>query len=310
MIVTVTPNTGLDYILAVPGMPMNRTVRSSYTAWGMGGKATDVSWVLGRLGVTNLALGFSAGWTGQKMDEMLQGVGVEVDFTPCDGETRINIILIQEGGGGHSTFTARTLRVREEHLQEFQAKYEAALERATCLVVGGSLPEGLPETFYRDLIRQARARGVPVVFDSSGPSLLEGVAAGPTVIKPNEAEIVDLLGELPRGLAAVREAARQVQAQYGTAVVATLGAEGALAVWGERCWQIPPLQVDVVSAAGAGDGVLAGLALGLAEGQPVEWGLRRGFALAGAILMTPVTADFRMADYARLLAEVVVRACE
>jgi 1-phosphofructokinase family hexose kinase len=304
MIVTVTLNTGIDYILTVPGMPLNRTVRASQTVWGMGGKATDVAWILGKLGVPSLALGFAAGWPGEKMQAMLQERSVVTDFVAVDGETRINIILIQEDGSGYSTFTARTLRITPDHLRAFQQKFQAALEQATCLVLGGSLPEGAPQSLYGDLILQARRRQIPVVFDSSGPSLLPGVEAGPTVVKPNEAEIGDLLGKHPGTWVEIYQAACQVQSQYGTAVVVTLGNQGALAVWGDRCYRIPALELQVASAAGAGDGVLAGMALALSGNLPPEQGLRIGFALASAILLTPVTADFNLEDYQRLLPQI------
>jgi fructose-1-phosphate kinase PfkB-like protein len=59
-----------------------------------------------------------------------------------------------------------------------------------------------------------------------------------------------------------------------------------------------------VSTAGAGDGVLAGLALALARGEPLEAGLRYGFALAGAVVQTLATAAFRLEDYQALLPQV------
>ena len=297
MIVTITPNTGIDYILTVPELPLNRTVRASQTLWGMGGKATDVSWILGKLGVPSLALGFAAGWPGRQMQEMLHRRGVQTDFIEVDGETRINIILIQVDGSGYSTFTARTLQVGPSHLEEFDRKYEAALKQATCIVIGGSLPDGAPQEFFADAITKARRRGIPVVFDSSGPYLHLGVQAGPTVIKPNETEIADLLGQSPQSWDEIYAAAQQIQMRYGTAVVATLGERGALVVWGAVGLHIPPLQLKVASAAGAGDGVLSGLALSLAEGQSFEYGLRMGFALANSILLTPVTADFNVEDF-------------
>ena len=304
MIVTVTPNTGIDYILTVPELPLNRTVRASQTLWGMGGKATDVSWILGKLGTPSIALGFAAGWPGEQMQAMLQERGVHTDFVEADGETRINIILIQADGSGYSTFTARTLQVTQEHLEAFERKYEAALKQATCVVLGGSLPDGAPDDFFANAIAQARQRDIPVVFDSSGPNLFRGVQAGPTVIKPNEAEIADLLGQVPESWEEIRSAGQQIQARYGTAVVVTLGARGAVAVLGERCFHIPALSLQVASAAGAGDGVLSGLAQSLANGQPVEQGLQMGFALASAILLTPVTADFNIDDFERLSSQI------
>ena len=100
--------------------------------------------------------------------------------------------------------------------------------------------------------------------------------------------------------------ARYLQQDHGTNAIFTLGQEGALAVLGEKCYRIPPLPVPVLSTAGAGDGVLAGMALAYDRGEPPESGLRYGFALAGAILRTLGTADFEVEGYRRLLPEVTL----
>ncbi len=72
MIVTVTPNTAIDWTVFVPSFEFNQTIRANNAVWGMGGKAADAAWVLGELGIPCMALGFAAGMTGQKMVEMLE----------------------------------------------------------------------------------------------------------------------------------------------------------------------------------------------------------------------------------------------
>ena len=64
MIITLTPNTGIDFTLKLSSFQLNSTIRAIDSAWGMGGKATDVSWTLGKLGVPTRALGFAAGPNG------------------------------------------------------------------------------------------------------------------------------------------------------------------------------------------------------------------------------------------------------
>ncbi len=71
-----------------------------------------------------------------------------------------------------------------------------------------------------------------------------------------------------------------------------------------RAYRIPALKGQVVNAAGAGDAVLAGLAAALDRGQPVEEGLRLGFAAAAAVVLTPGTADCRRADVERFLPQI------
>jgi 1-phosphofructokinase len=87
MIITLTPNTGIDHTLQVSSFQLNSAIRAIDSAWGMGGKATDVSWILGKLGIPTRALGFAAGPNGLRMEKMLRERGVETDFVWVDGET-------------------------------------------------------------------------------------------------------------------------------------------------------------------------------------------------------------------------------
>jgi 1-phosphofructokinase family hexose kinase len=314
MIVSVTPNTAIDYTLRVPEFSIGRTIRAVESAWGMGGKAADAAWILGRWGIPNLALGFAAGPMGHRMEDMLLERGCQTNFVWVDGETRLNTVICLEGK--HSTFTSSTLDVTYQHVDAFFKLYHQALEQATCVIVGGSLPQGIPSTFFNDVISQARQRDIPVIYDSSGLYLKSGLASHPNVIKPNLTELIDLIEggstifESGQSLAshplAVYTMGRQVQTRYGVSVVITLGSEGALALFQDAQYWIPSIKVDVVSAAGAGDAVLAGLALAYSRQMSIEEGLRLGFALATAVLLTAATADYRLDDVRRFLPQIMV----
>jgi 1-phosphofructokinase family hexose kinase len=303
MIITLTPNTGIDFTLKLSSFQLNSTIRAIDSAWGMGGKATDASWTLGKLGVPTRALGFAAGPNGARMESMLRERGVQTDFVWVEGDSRLNVIVVV-AGEGQSTLTSSSLNVSPGHLSEFAARYENALEDASCVVMGGSLPDGVPIDFFSRAIAQAKEWKVPVIFDSSGPSLLAGVKSRPDVIKPNLAELGELLGSVPGSREEVQKAARRLHDEYGSNVIITLGSEGAIAVFGEGTYFIHPLSVPVESVAGAGDGVLAGMALAYLRNESFDYGLRHGFALAGAILQTLPTADLEVEDYEELLPQI------
>jgi 1-phosphofructokinase len=300
MILTVTPNTGIDLTLIVPEFVLNKTIRASQSALGMGGKATDVSWILGRMGVPNLAIGFAAGNTGKQMVKMLEERGSLTDFVWASGETRRNTIIISQDGSGQSTFTVSTLEVSPRHLRKFFKVFQNALNQVTCLVLGGSLPNGVPTSFFKSLIEMAHEQSIPVLFDASGPGLLSGLKARPDLIKPNRTELEEITGSTIQSNGAAYQAARQIQQEYGANVIATMGRQGAFAVLPDRNYWIPGLKLEVVSSAGAGDGVLAGLAVAYSQNKPAEEGLRLGFALANAVLLTLPTADFDLKDLGRL----------
>lgn len=299
MIITLTPNTGLDYTFQVSGFQLNSTIRATDSAWGMGGKATDASWTLGKLGVPTRAIGFAAGPNGLRMESMLRERGVETDFVWVEGETRLNTVIVVPGEG-QSTITSSSLNVSPEHVSAFAGRYENALAGASCVVMGGSLPRGVPVEFYAEAIAQAHEHHTPVIFDSSGPSLLAGVKSRPEVIKPNITELGELLGYVPASQHEVHQAARQLHDELGSNVIITLGADGAIAVSEDGSYFIHPISMPIVSAAGAGDGVLAGMALAYLRRESFEYGLRHGFALAGAILQTLATADLQVQDYQEL----------
>lgn len=305
MIITLTPNTGIDYTLQVSSFHLNSTIRAVASTWGMGGKATDASWILGKLGVPTRALGFAAGPNGLRMESMLRERGVETDFVWVEGETRLNIILVVDGEG-QSTITSPSLKVSQEHLSQFKVLYEKALESASCVVMGGSLPNGVPVEFYADAITQAHDRGVPVIFDSSGSTLIAGMKSCPDVIKPNQAELQDLLGDLPESRQDIQQAAQKLYKDFHANVIVTLGGEGAIAVFENGSYYVHPISVRLVSSAGAGDGVLAGMALSYLRNESLEYGLQHGFALAGAVLQTLATADFRVQDYQQLLSQIKI----
>jgi 1-phosphofructokinase family hexose kinase len=304
MIVAVNPNTAIDRVLFVPRFELGKTIRATQVVGGMGGKANDAAWILGELGYRPLVLGFAAGDSGRTMQHMLEARGVTVDFTWVGGTTRLNTVIVSRQEGAQTTITAEGLDVSAGHLDDLCGRYARALEEAQCVIIGGSLPKGVPPAFYAELIGQARTRGTPVVFDASGPGLRAGVGAAPTLVKPNRDELEALAGRALLTRADMLAAARDLLARGIEVVVATLGGEGALAVMADRAYHIPPIPVRVVNAAGAGDGVLAGAAVALAEGRPIEEGLRLGFAAATAVLLTPGTADCRREDVERFAPQV------
>ncbi len=77
-------------------------------------------------------------------------------------------------------------------------------------------------------------------------------------------------------------------------------------MFGSHSYFIHPISIPVVSSAGAGDGVLAGVALAYFREESLEYSLQLGFALAGASLRTLATADFLVKDYQELLPQVYI----
>lgn len=307
MILTVTPNTGLDRVIFLRDFQWGETIRAEESAWGMGGKATDASFVLGELGEPNLATGFAAGETGERMTQMLRAhPATQCDFVQVGGETRTNYILVDRARRAQSTITVAGLEVNERQVAELEDKVARLLPGATCIVVGGSLPQGVPPNLHAELIARARVAGVPAILDASGEALRQGVTAMPTIIKPNQNELEYLAGHPLQSDQEIIAAARELLKQGIQLVVATVGARGLWAITQDETLFAPPLPIQAINTAGAGDALVAGLAMGIARGWPWREGLRWGIAAAAAVCLTPGTAVCRRVDVEHLLAQVRV----
>jgi 1-phosphofructokinase family hexose kinase len=304
MIVTITLNTGLDHVLFCDGFEWGRTIRAQSSVLGMGCKGVDVAWILAELGKPALALGWAAGPNGTRMDAMLVERGVTTDFVWVEGETRLNTVVVDTRRKAQSTITVGGLTMQPEHYRALKDKVAAALADAPCLVLGGSVPASADPAIYVELIEMARGQGVPTILDASGVGLREGIKAGPTVVKPNRDEVQEWAGRPLPTLADVVQAAQEMLAGGIERVVVTLGREGALAVSAAAAYLIPPIDVPVVNAAGAGDGFVAGLATMYAEGLSWVEGLRLGAAIATAVLLTQGTADCHREDVYKYLPQV------
>ena len=302
MILTVTPNSAVDWTVSVPHFQWEQPLRANSAVWGVAGKPAGAAWILGELGIITTAMGFVAGTSGEKLIELLEAKNVETDFIWVGGETRLNVIIINQHTGEQTTLAVDTLEITTTHLERFMRRFNKKLAHADALITGSSLPACIDPDFFNRLITTANDAQVPVILDTSAPHLAHALSAGPTVIKPNRAELSSVAGETITTIEQAYHAARTILDTYGTQVIVTLDADGALAVLKGGTFRIPALKLSAVkNTAGAGDGVLAGIAYALANHLPIQEGIRLGTAAAGAVILTPATADCRKQDVERLL---------
>ena len=94
MIYTVTLNPAIDYVVGLDTMNLGAVNRCCRETIEFGGKGINVSRVLHSLGIETTALGFVAGFTGQALEQGLDGMGIPTRFiSVSEGMTRINVKL-------------------------------------------------------------------------------------------------------------------------------------------------------------------------------------------------------------------------
>ena len=305
MILTVTPNSAIDWALFIPHFNWGGSLQVDKAVWGMAGKSTGAAWILGELGVDTIAMGFAAGTSGEKMIELLEQKNVETDFIWVSGETRLNVHVFDRGNDQQTLLAVDTLEIANAHIERFMKRFTKKLKQAKVLITGGSLPAGLTPDFFREIITAAKEKGVPVVLDSGFPHLANVLLVSPDLIMLNRADLSGVVGHAVVSIEEAYQAARAIIEKYSTQVLVTLDTEGTLAVLKESAYRIPAIKVErIENTTGAEVGILAGVAYALANQFPLEDGIRLGTAASSAVTMASAAADCRKDDVERLLSKV------
>ena len=280
---TVTLNPALDYSISLPDFSRGAIQWFSQSGFAPGGKGVNVSLLLTSLGVENRALGIAAGFTGREIVRRLEEKGCQTEFVLLDqGASRVNVKL-QTAGGEETAFNGEGPEIPAQAVDELLEKL-SALSEEDVLVLSGSLPKGLPETAFPQLLEAARRPGARLVVDMSGDSLLAALPYHPFFIKPNEEELCQLFGvEGPLTVQEAKGYAQELQRLGARNVVVSMGAKGALLLEEEgRCLFCHGVRGAAVSTVGAGDSLVAGFLYGWRLHGTAEGGLRWGVAAGSA----------------------------
>lgn len=288
MIYTVTFNPSLDYIVAVENFAsgtVNRTVDEKIFA---GGKGINVSMVLQNLGFESTALGFLAGFTGTRIQQILEEKGVSADFIPVEGISRINVKLRSIQEGTESSVKEETeINGQGPVITEFAIKklYEKldTLKKEDILVLAGSIPSSMPATIYMDIMQYLQGRDIRIVVDATGDLLKNVLTYRPFLIKPNNHELGELFGVELSTKDEMICYAKRLQEQGARNVLVSMAGDGAVFVAEDgSVYQTEAPKGIVKNSVGAGDSMVAGFLAGYLESGNYVDAFRMGVCTGSA----------------------------
>ncbi len=306
MILCVNPNAAIDKTVVVNSFRLNTIQRPERVMALPGGKGCNVARGLKRLGEEPVVTGWVGGYAGHFIEDGLRTEGLAAEFVWTPFESRTCLSILDPIDHTLTELYEKGEAIPIEKTAEFKAYFAANVARFSAVTLSGSLPPGVPLDFYRQLIEIAQAANVPVLLDSSGEALRQGVAAQPDLIKPNEAEVAELSGRALKTRSDFVDAARDLSTRYQTRVVISIGAEGAIAADQDRVWHVWPPPVTITSAVGSGDCLLAGLAFGLTHGFAFETAVQYGVAAGTANTLMAGAGVFALEDFAAVLSRTAV----
>lgn len=308
MIYTVTLNPALDKTVEIPSLTIDSVNRITTMRTDPGGKGINVSKVISKLGGRSIATGILGGDTGNAIQSALEAMGLETGFRFVEGETRTNLKVIDPVNHTNTDINEPGVTVSEAILDQFLEEVLGKLGEGDIVVLSGSLPKGSPKNTYHTWVKACREAGAKVILDADGELLAAGLEASPYLVKPNNHELSGLLGRTLKTPQELAQAARDLMAKYGIAkVVVSMGGDGALYVTGEETVYAEGLKVPVGSTVGAGDSVVAALAVAEEQGMSLDETVRLSTATGAANVMCSGTQAAEYEVIRELVPRVVFR---
>ncbi len=194
MIVCLAANPSIDKLFEVDRLVKGDIHRPDGFIEVAGGKGLNVARAAQALGADVRAVALLRGHTGKWLAEMLSAAGGPSVFVWTHGENRASLSVADRETGGLTEFYEHGSEVPAAAWVELMEAASTSWRRGGWLTISGSLPQGLPDDGYHDLVAEARAVGVHVALDAEGERLRLALGAGPDVVKVNAAEAGELLG--------------------------------------------------------------------------------------------------------------------
>ena len=280
MIYTVTFNPSLDYIVRADHFAVGEVNRTTYEQILEGGKGLNVSVVLKNMGLDSVALGFTAGFTGEEIERRVAERGVSADFVRVEeGMSRINVKLKAEvetelnGQGPH---------IEKRHIEKLYEKLEQ-LRKGDILVLAGSIPNTLPSDIYERILEHLQGRGIHFVVDATKELLLKVLKYHPFLIKPNNHELGEMFGVTLKTRDEIVTYAKKLQEMGAENVLVSMAGDGAILLTEDGIiYKAKPPKGKVLNSVGAGDSMVAGFLTGYLNTGEYEKAFRLGVVTGSA----------------------------
>lgn len=306
MILTITFNPAIDKTIKVSGLKVDGVNRVDYSRSDAGGKGINVSKTIRELKGESIALGFIGGKNGDMIQGYLNEAGIRNDFVRVSGETRMNTKIVDTVNNTFTDINESGPAITADKVEALKSKIGSYLKENDILILSGSVSAGVEETIYKEIIELANSAKAKVILDAERKLFLEGIKAGPFMVKPNIDELETAFNKKIEGEKDLIETAKELL-QFGIRyVVVSLGGEGSVVVSSDKVIKAKGMRVEVKSTVGAGDSMVGALAVALERGYDIENALKFAAATSTATVMTEGSQTGKLQDIQKIIDKIEI----
>lgn len=285
--ITVVGSYNTDLVTFTPRMPQpGETILGKGFKTGPGGKGSNQAVAAARLGAQVTFIGrIGEDMFGQMALDVWEKENMDTTHVIRDADHPTGVATILVDDAGENMIVVASGANWQLSPQDVEHA-EAAIARSHVLLAQLETPL---ETVVRAL-QVARQHGVQTILNPApGQPLSQDVLALVDIITPNQTEAEIITGVSSQD---AESAALALRKHGANTVVLTLGSKGVLLCDENGTQRFPAFKVEtVVDTTGAGDAFNGGLAVALAEAQPLANAIRFASAAAAISVTRPGATD-------------------
>lgn len=306
MIYTLTVNPAIDMNIATNQKLTNQVNRIDEAIYSPNGKGLNISFVLKHFGTDSGVLGFFGGFSGDYIVKETEQRDIPVKPIWVEEPTRINVFLNEQGE--EFKLVNKGSFVNEEKQKDLLELLDG-LEDMEYLAISGSLPPGIEESYYDEILSICEKKKVEVILDISSPKLKELLKYRPLLIKPNDEELKEVFNLTVRDEADIQDVLVMLHEKGAQNILLTMGEKGSYFYNGKDTYFTSTYKVTLVSSACAGDSALGSfLSIWLDNPSNVEEALKRSAAVGANVAESNGIGD--LANVEKYVKEIKVRKVE
>lgn len=308
MILTITANPSIDISYNIDNLKIDDVNRVMEVKKDAGGKGVHVSYVLNELGEEVSNSGFVGGKFGEFIEKRLDQRKISHDFIKLEDETRNCIAIIHNKN--QTEILEKGPFVSKEKEDEFLKHLKEISENLDIINISGSLPYGLDYTFYQKIIEFAKENNIFVSLDTSGETLKNLVRGRikPDLIKPNEKEIVDIIGkDFPEDEGKIEEIFESELLKEISHIIVSQGSEGAVVKIKEKIYKAKVPKVKAINPVGSGDSSLAGAISAIKNKEDNLDFIRKSMTCGLANVLNHEIAHINMEDFDKYYNQIKIK---
>jgi len=252
------------------------------------GGAANVAMNVAGLGARATVIGFGGGDEDQtSLAGLLQAAGVDAHLIAVPGTPTTSKLRILGGSQQMVRLDIETKAARpDEAYSALLERVRALLPEIDGLVLSDYAKGTLTVELCQAIIGEARRAGLPVLVDPKGRDFQR--YRGATTISPNLKELALAAGDIEAAESTLDSVLTRGQAMVGDLgldyLTVTLGEKGIAVLGSQKRFHAPAIAKQVFDVSGAGDTVIATLALAAASGIAIEDAARLANAAAGIVV--------------------------